>query len=139
MGRRAKGDRHKIIASMPPRAAELVRADAQNLGCYIGDYLGWLVARGVGIDTDPPVGGVTEHPAPSPTTDGRVRYAAMVPRTAAEEVVILAEARGTTMGDLVADLVCEHFAVPFTPRILKRAIAAREKSRHLGKTLPMTG
>lgn len=132
MGRRAKGDRHKIVASMPPRAAEMVKAEAAALGCFIGDYLGWLVSEGVGIAQDPPIGHVTDHPDPSPTNDTRVRYAAMVPRTAANSVMELAEQRGITMGDVVTDLICVRFAVPFRPRVMKKAAKA-------GERLPMTG
>ena len=125
MGRRAKGDRQKIVASMPPTAADLVKAEAAGLGCYIGDYLGWLVAQRVGRPIDPPLGEVTDHPDPTPANDGRVRYPAMVPRAAADEVVELAQAHRTSMGDIVAGLVCDHFGVPFTPRVKKTAPAAR--------------
>lgn len=128
MGRRAKGDRHKVVSSMPPAVAAVVKAEAMALGCYIGDYLGWLVAEHVGIPMDPPLGEVTDHPDPSPASDGRVRYPAMVPRAAADEVVELAEARGTTMGDIVTELVCEHFGVPFTARVKKKARSARSEN-----------
>lgn len=138
MGRKAKGDRHKIIASMPPRAAELVRADAKNLGCFIGDYLGWLVSAGVGQTMDVPLGAVTDYPAPSPASDGRVRYAAMVPRAAAVEVISVAETHGITMGDVVTHLVCTHFGIPFTPHTNKRARRAWADSQ-AGERLPMTG
>lgn len=128
MGRRAKGDRHKVVASMPATAAYLVKADSMTLGCYIGDYLGWLVANEVGIPMDPPVGEVTDQPEPSPANDGRVRYPAMVPRAAADEVIEMAESRGTTMGDVVTELVCQHFDVPFTARVKKKALRAKPKS-----------
>ena len=128
MGRRAKGDRHKVVSSMPPEVAELVKSEAMTLGCYVGDYLGWLVADRVGVPLDPPVGEVTEHPDPAPASYGRVRYPAMVPRAAADEVIELAESRGATMGDIVAELVCEHFGVPFTARVKKKALAARTKN-----------
>lgn len=132
MGRRAKGDRHKVVASMPPAAADLVKAEAAAMGCYIGDYLGWLVAHQVGISMDPPVGEVTDHPEPSPANDGRVRYSAMVPRPAADEVVALAGSHGTTMGDIVASMVCTHFGIPF-------AAKAWRKTNLAGEQLPMTG
>jgi hypothetical protein len=121
MGRRAKGDRQKIVSTMPPSAASLVKNEASVLGCYIGDYLGWLVAKQVGSPIDLPLGEVTDHPDPSPAADGRVRYPAMVPRAAANEVVELAQANGTTMGEVVGGLVCEHFDLPFTPRVKKSA------------------
>ncbi len=128
MGRRAKGDRHKVVSSMPPEVADLVKAEAMTLGCYIGDYLGWLVADKVGLPLDPPVGEVADHPAPAPASDGRVRYPAMVPRAAADEVIELAEARGATMGDIVTEFVCERFGVPFTARVKKKALGARTKN-----------
>jgi hypothetical protein len=121
MGRRAKGDRQKIVSTMPPSAASLVKNEASALGCYIGDYLGWLVAKQVGAPIDLPLGEVTDHPEPSPAVDGRVRYPAMVPRAAANMVVELAQAQGTTMGEVVAALVCEHFDLPFTLRVKKNA------------------
>lgn len=124
MGRKAKGDRHKVVASMPPAAADLVKAEAMKLGSYIGDYLGWLVADQVGIANDPPIGEVTDHPDPTPAFEGRVRYPAMVPRAAADLVVELADARGTTMGDIVTELVCERFGVPFTARVKKKSLEA---------------
>lgn len=132
MGRRAKGDRHKVIASMPPAAADLVKAEAARMGCYIGDYLGWLVAHQVGITLDPPVAAVRDHPDPSPASDGRVRYPAMVPRAAADEVVALAETQGTTMGDIVTSMVCAHFGIAFTAK-------AWRKANLDGEQLPMTG
>lgn len=138
MGRKAKGDRHKIIASMPPPAAELVKAEAAALGCFIGDYLGWVVSQGVGIAQDPPIGRVTDHPDPSPTNGTRVRYAAMVPRAAANSVMEIAAQRGITMGDLVTDLICDHFAIPFQPRVMKRAPTTRSNASRAGD-LPMTG
>lgn len=139
MGRRAKGDRHKIVASMPPCAAEVVKAEAAALGCFIGDYLGWVVSQGVGIAQDPPIGRVTDHPDPSPTSGTRVRYAAMVPRAAANCVMEIAEQRGITMGDLVTDVLCDHFAVPFQPRVMKKALRSRSKTLTAGEQLPMTG
>ncbi|GAC1525269.1 hypothetical protein [Nocardioides sp. Root140] len=139
MGRRAKGDRHKIVSSMPPTAADHVKAEATALGCYIGDYLGWLVTTKVGIPMDPPIGEVREHPDPAPTNDGRARYSAMVPRAAADEVVEMADAVGTTMGDIVAGLVSEHFGVPFTVRVKKKALRARQMAGEAGEQLPMTG
>lgn len=128
MGRRAKGDRQKIAATMPPSAANLVKDEASALGCYIGDYLGWLVAKHVGHPIDLPLGEVTEHPEPSPAADGRVRYPAMVPRAAANEVVDLAVANGTSMGEVVGGLVCEHFDLPFTPRVKKKARSIGSRS-----------
>ena len=139
MGRRAKGDRHKIVASMPPRAAELVKAEAATLGCFIGDYLGWVVSQGVGISQDPPIGRITDHPDPYPTNGTRVRYAAMVHRSAADSVMDIAEQRGITMGDLVTDLVCDRFAIPFEPRVMKKASRAQSRSATAGEQLPMTG
>ena len=132
MGRRAKGDRHKVIASMPPEAADMVRSEAIAMGCYVGDYLGWLVAHHLGMNLDPPVGGVIDHPAPSPASEGRLRYPAMVPRPAADQVLALANVRGTTMGDIVTDMVCHHFDIPFTPKVWRRTKPA-------GEQLPMTG
>jgi hypothetical protein len=132
MGRRAKGDRHKVIASMPPEAADMVKAEAATMGCYIGDYLGWMVAHQVGVTLDPPVGEVSDYPDPSPASDGRVRYPAMVPRAAADAVVDLAAAQGTTMGDIVAGMVCAHFGIPFKAKPWR-------KSQVAGEQLPMTG
>ncbi|MDR7254943.1 hypothetical protein J2X46_003945 [Nocardioides sp. BE266] len=122
MGRKAKGDRHKVVASMPPAAADLVKSEAMKLGSYIGDYLGWLVADQVGIVNDPPAGEVIDHPDATPAFDGRVRYPAMVPRAAADIVIELADARGATMGDIVTQLVCERFGVPFTARVKKKSL-----------------
>ncbi|NYI47911.1 hypothetical protein BJ993_005057 [Nocardioides aromaticivorans] len=124
MGRKAKGDRHKVVSSMPPAVADLVKAEAATLGCYVGDYLGWLVADQVGIVMDPPVGEVSDHPDPAPAFDGRMRYPAMVPRPAADVVIEVADARGATMGDIVTELVCERFGVPFTARVKKKSLEA---------------
>lgn len=132
MGRKAKGDRHKVVASMPPAVADLIKAEAMKLGSYIGDYLGWLVADQVGIAIDPPVGEVTDHPDPAPAFDGRVRYPAMVPRAAADVVIELADARGATMGDIVTALVCERFGVPFTARVKKKSLEASTRPTRRG-------
>lgn len=132
MGRRAKGDRQKIVSTMPPAAASLVKNEASALGCYIGDYLGWLVAKHVGHPIDLPLGEVTDHLEPSPAADGRVRYPAMVPRPAANQVVSMAQANGTTMGEVVAGLVCQHFDLPFTPRVKKNAHASSASRRSPG-------
>lgn len=139
MGRKSKGDRHKIIPSMPPQAAALVKADAASLGCHIGDYIGWLVCRRVQVPMDPPIGELTEHPDPLPAPNGRVRYRAMLPREAADIVIADAERRGVTLGDYVTKVVCDHYRVQFEPRVMKKALKAQATAQQAGEQLPMTG
>lgn len=87
MGRKAKGDRHTIFTSMPTEAAQIVKAEATSLGCYIGDYIGWLVCDHFELSAEVPIGEVTDHPDPLPAANGRVRYRAMLPREAADLVI----------------------------------------------------
>ena len=56
MGRKSKGDRHKIIRCKP-EAAALSKRDTVSLGCRIGDYIGWLVCRHVDVPMNCPIGG----------------------------------------------------------------------------------
>ncbi|WP_408899817.1 hypothetical protein ACJ5H2_21780 (plasmid) [Nocardioides sp. R1-1] len=139
MGRKSKGERHKIIPSMPPEAAAFVKADAVSLGCHIGDYIGWLVCRHVDVPMDLPIGDLAEHPDPLPAPNGRVRYRAMLPRDAADLVIADAERRGVTLGDYVTEVVCDHYGVPFEPRVMKKALKAWAKAAEAGEQLPMTG
>lgn len=139
MGRKAKGDRHTIIPSMPSEAAALVKAESTKLGCYTGDYIAWIVSGYVGVLVEVPIGDVTDHPDPLPAPFGRVKYRTMVPRAAADRVIDAAEQRGTTLGDFVAAAVCGHFDVPFEPRVMKKALKAWAKAAEAGEQLPMTG
>lgn len=139
MGRKSKGDRHKIIPSMPPEAAALIKADAVSLGCHIGDYIGWLVCRHVDVPMELPLGELKDHPDPLPAANGRVQYRAMLPREAADMVIVDAERRGVTLGDYVTDVVCDHYDVPFQPRVMKKALKAWAKAAEVGEQLPMTG
>jgi hypothetical protein len=139
MGRKSKGDRHKIIPSMPPAAAAFIKADAVVLGCHIGDYIGWMVSRQVDVPMELPLGELTEHPDPVPAADGRVKYRAMLPREAADLVIADAELRGVTLGDYVTKVVCDHYDVPFEPRVKKKALKAWQTAVKAGAQLPMTG
>ena len=139
MGRKSKGDRHKIIPSMSPAAAAFVKADAASLGCHIGDYIGWLVCRHVDVLMDLPLGELKDQPDPLPAANGRVQYRAMLPREAADLVIADAERRGVTLGDYVTKVVCDHYDVPFEPRVMKKALKAWVKAAEAGEQLPMTG
>lgn len=139
MGRKAKGDRHTIFTSMPPEAAQIVKAEASNLGCYIGDYIGWVVCDHFNVPAEVPIGEVTEHPDPLPAADGRLKYRSMIPREAADLVISEAEGRGISLGDFVAKIVCDRFGVPFEPRVKKKAIRAWQLAAEAGEQLPMTG
>lgn len=139
MGRKAKGDRHTIFTSMPTETAQIVKAEASNLGCYIGDYIGWVVCDHFNLPAEVPIGEVTEHPDPPPAADGRVKYRAMLPREAADLVIPEAECRGNSLGDFVAEVLCDRFGVPFEPRVKKKAIRAWQMAAEAGEQLPMTG
>jgi len=139
MGRKAKGDRHTIFTSMPTEAAEIVKAEASRLGCYIGDYIGWVVCDYFKLPADLPIGEITEHPDPTPVPDGRVKYRAMIPRTAADRVITDADRRGNSYGDFVAKVLCDRFDVPFEPRVKKKALRAWQTVAEAGEQLPMTG
>lgn len=139
MGRRAKGDRHTIITSMPSDAAELVRTEAAQLGCYIGDYIGWVVSDHFGLAGDVPLGEVTDHPDPQPAVGDLVKYRAMIPRAAADLLIAEAERRGHSLSDFVAKVLCDRLEVPFEPRVKKKALRAWAKAAEAGEQLPMTG
>ena len=139
MGRKAKGDRHTIFTSMPPEAAEFVKAEATKLGCYIGDYIGWAVSDHFNVTAEVPIGEVTDHPDPLPVADGRVKYRAMIPRAAADILISEAERRGNSLGDFVAKILCDRFGVPFQPRVKKKAIRAWQQAADAGEQLRMTG
>ncbi len=139
MGRRAKGDRHTIFTSMPSSAAQIVKEEAAKLGCYIGDYIGWVVCDYFDVPADVPIGEVTEHPDPLPGADGRVKYRAMIPREAADLVISEADSRGNSLGDFVAKVLCDRFGVPYEPRVKKKAIRAWQTATDAGEQLPMTG
>jgi len=139
MGRKAKGDRHTIFTSMPTEAAQIVKAEATSLGCYIGDYIGWLVCDHFELSAEVPIGEVTDHPDPLPAANGRVRYRAMLPREAADLVIPEAECRGNSLGDFVAKILCDRFGVPFEPRVKKKALRAWQMAAEAGEQLPMTG
>lgn len=139
MGRKAKGDRHTIFTSMPPEAAEIVQAEAARLGCYIGDYIGWIVSDHFNVQAEPPLGEVTDHPDPHPAPHGRVKYRAMIPRTAADQLIPEADRRGNSYGDFVAKVLCDRFEIPFQPRVKKKALKAWQMAAEAGEQLPMTG
>lgn len=139
MGRKAKGDRHTVITSMPTEAAQIVKAEAASLGCYIGDYIGWVICDHFGIAAEVPIGEVTDHPDPLPAVDGRVKYRAMIPRDAADLVITEAERRGNALGDFVAKVLCDRFGVPFEPRVKKKALRAWQMAAEAREQLPMTG
>ena len=139
MGRRAKGDRHTIITSMPSDAAAIVRAEAIQLVCYIGDYIGWVVSDHYGLAGDVPLGEVADHPDPLPGPDGRAKYRAMIPRSAADRLIAEAELRGHSLSDAVAKVLCDRFGVPFEPRVKKKALKAWATAGHAGEAWSMTG
>ncbi|GAB7007248.1 hypothetical protein JCM18899A_47230 [Nocardioides sp. AN3] len=139
MGRKAKGDRHTIIASMPSEAAELVRSEAARLGCYIGDYIGWAVTDHFNLACVVPLGEVTDHPDPLPAPGGRVKYRGMVPRPAADLVIAEAERRGIFLNDFVGKILCDRLEVPFEPRVKKKALKAWAKAAEAREQLSMTG
>lgn len=137
MGRKSKGDRHTIFTSMPPEAADGVKAEAAALGCYIGECIGWIVCDHFDLPAQVPIGEVTDHPDPLPAPDDRVKYRAMVPREAADLVIAEAERRGNSLGDFVAQILCDRFGVPFEARVKKKALRARQLATQ--ERLPMTG
>lgn len=139
MGRKAKGDRHTIFTSMPAEAAQIVKAEASKLGCYIGDYIGWVVCDHFEVPAQVPLGEITDHPDPMPGADGRFKYRAMIPREAADLLIVEATRRGNSLGDYVAKVLCDRFAVPFEPRVKKKALRAWQMADEAGEQLPMTG
>lgn len=139
MGRKAKGDRHTIFTSMPTEAAQIVKAEASKLGCYIGDYIGWVVCDHFNVTAEVPLGEVTDHPDPMPGADDRFKYRAMIPREAADLLIAEATRRGNSLGDYVAKVLCDRFGVPFEPRVKKKALRAWQMASEAGEQLPMTG
>lgn len=139
MGRKSKGERHTIIPSMPLEAGLQVKAEAATLGCYVGDYIAYVVCERVGVPMEVPTGGVTDHPDPLPGPGESVRYRTMVPREAADRVIDEAGERGISLGDFVTEALCIHFEIPFTPTVKKKAIKAWQRAAMAGEQLPMTG
>ncbi len=139
MGRKSKGDRHTIIPSMPLEAGMQVKAEAAKLGCYVGDYIAYVVCERVGVYMQVPTGEVTDHPDPLPGPGDLVRYRTMVPRRAADRVIDESDRRGISLSDVVTEALCEHFEIPFTPTVKKKALKAWAKAAEAGEQLSMTG
>lgn len=53
-GRPSKGDRHAFMTRIPRAAADRVQEDAQRLGISYSDYIAYLVANAVGVETSLP-------------------------------------------------------------------------------------
>ena len=62
-----------------------------------------------------------------------------VRKRSADLLIVEATRRGNSLGDYVAKVLCDRFAVPFEPRVKKKALRAWQMADEAGEQLPMTG
>lgn len=135
MGRQSKGARRLLSTRVPTRAGQLLKIEAETLGCTWSDFLTYVLGTSEGLDLPVPIGDNGELTDPRPSTHGRVEISGRVPVQVADLIIDGAQRRGVSYGDHIGERLCALVDVPFTARIKKKA----QKQWAQQGAMPMTG
>lgn len=139
MGRLSKGERRQVMTRVPPSVGALIKREVQALGCHYSDYIAYTLCQRVGVPMDLPVGEVDRHADLREAPGNRVEFITRVPVAAGDVVTHEAERMGVSIADYVGKVLCDHFEVPFEPRVKKKALKAWAKAAAAREQLSMTG